>query len=473
MESPIEINIEPLFPDFKKHLDIKNNTRVLFSAPFGMGKTYFLRKFFNSFKDSYGKVVRLRPSRYQVTANESVVDYVLLDIYRQVAGGESVDSSQQKSGQEVAEIAGSNLEKARIGINKVRGTRWYDIVTKMVGVIPGAGPLFQGALDIIGEFGVITESDIKKCLDEEKPNVLIIDDLDRLDPQHIFRIINLLLHDDNDDAEDGMLFGFEKVILVADYNELKKIFRHWHGEGSRHEGYFDKFFNVAPYEYDNDENVRIILGQIDEIVSSFNVSEDIKEYFTEGMRSGYFVYLIYRTLQIGFHLKDARLNLRVLFKAVKYEIPVLSEMQVNPVYVAGFDVVSRSDQIEMLNNSINALKVLLGDKESLIECVRNIADARRDGVEVADEMRTVNSTFGGLIFKVLHDKGLSECSSVGNEDKKVYIPSENSSLTGCPNFVLKVHNQCHLCLLTEAGKKDFDADALQTAVNIYRKRSRK
>ena len=53
-----------------------------------------------------------------------------------------------------------------------------------------------------------------RLLKEEssKENVLIIDDLDRLDPEHIFRILNILsAHNDHFDENK---FSFEKAIIV-------------------------------------------------------------------------------------------------------------------------------------------------------------------------------------------------------------------------------------------------------------------
>ena len=62
----IEIPIKIHFPEFKDHLDIKNNKRILFSGGFGTGKTYFLKKFFNDekYKEKY-KVIHLHPTSFK------------------------------------------------------------------------------------------------------------------------------------------------------------------------------------------------------------------------------------------------------------------------------------------------------------------------------------------------------------------------------------------------------------------------
>ncbi len=39
-EQEFEIDISGLFPKFNDHLNIQNNSRILFSGKFGIGKTY-------------------------------------------------------------------------------------------------------------------------------------------------------------------------------------------------------------------------------------------------------------------------------------------------------------------------------------------------------------------------------------------------------------------------------------------------
>ena len=43
-----EINITRPFDAFDQHISPKENQRILFSAPFGSGKTHFLREYFKS-----------------------------------------------------------------------------------------------------------------------------------------------------------------------------------------------------------------------------------------------------------------------------------------------------------------------------------------------------------------------------------------------------------------------------------------
>ena len=61
---------------FKSFIDLEDNHRMIFSAKFGAGKTYFLKSFFKKDLDSY-EAVFLYPVNYQVCANEDIFEFVL------------------------------------------------------------------------------------------------------------------------------------------------------------------------------------------------------------------------------------------------------------------------------------------------------------------------------------------------------------------------------------------------------------
>ena len=84
-------------------------------------------------------------------------------------------------------------------------------------------------------------------------SVLIIEDLDRIDPAHLFRIMNVLSSQvDNpyySEAPNGNKFGFDKIILVMDYEIARHLFHHFYGKEANYEGYMNKFLNTLPYSY--------------------------------------------------------------------------------------------------------------------------------------------------------------------------------------------------------------------------------
>lgn len=88
--------------------------------------------------------------------------------------------------------------------------------------------------------------------------VLLVEDLDRLDPRHLFRILNVFsAHIDfsykyfsrPDSSIVGNKFGFDNVVFVADFSNIRKIFRHFYGEQTDFDGYIGKFLSSVPYQY--------------------------------------------------------------------------------------------------------------------------------------------------------------------------------------------------------------------------------
>ena len=85
-----------------------------------------------------------------------------------------------------------------------------------------------------------------------KKPVLIIDELDRLDPKHLFRILHVIsahMEDSNTPDKVGNKFGFNNIILVMDYDATKHIFHHFYGDGACYEGYMSKFLSREPFRY--------------------------------------------------------------------------------------------------------------------------------------------------------------------------------------------------------------------------------
>ena len=92
-----------------------------------------------------------------------------------------------------------------------------------------------------------------ETLKENKRSVLILDDFDRIDPEHTFRILNVLsAHIDGDEENK---FGFDHIIIVGDIENLRNIFHHKYGDKTDFWGYFDKFFTVEPYPFNNEQAI--------------------------------------------------------------------------------------------------------------------------------------------------------------------------------------------------------------------------
>ena len=82
--------------------------------------------------------------------------------------------------------------------------------------------------------------------------VLVIEDLDRIDPAHIFRILNVFsahLDDSEESDYSKNKFGFDKVLLLCDYDNVKNIYYHLYGEKTDFNGYISKFSPKGVYTY--------------------------------------------------------------------------------------------------------------------------------------------------------------------------------------------------------------------------------
>ena len=79
-------------------------------------------------------------------------------------------------------------------------------------------------------------------IENKVTTVLLIDDLDRLDPEHVFRLFNIFSAH-YDDVTESNKFGFDKIIFVCDINNIQQMFNHRYGINVEFNGYIDKFYS--------------------------------------------------------------------------------------------------------------------------------------------------------------------------------------------------------------------------------------
>ncbi len=151
---------------------------------------------------------------------------------------------------------------------------------------------------------------IKGKENSEKKNVLIIDDFDRLDPDHVFRILNILsVHNDTWDADNK--FGFDKIIIVCDVDRLEKLFRHKYGVDADFEGYIDKFCSTHFYKFSIEDEIR-----------SYLYANVLPKSMTYSNHEEITVQLYLLTAVISYFLTKQKITMRKLLKVnFKYTIP--------------------------------------------------------------------------------------------------------------------------------------------------------
>lgn len=295
-----DIDVTPLISQFDEHL--KENDRTIFSARFGDGKTWFLNKFIEERSDRYEFIV-LYPVNYQIAPNEAIMEYIKRDILFQLIlkgwlkPGVSIPDAvlfqwyiSQKSGNLFTDVMqvmtslsfvapewqtaiGTLLTIAKEINDKVtaygcfkHGIESEDDFQKAANIIAhlssGAGNPYE--LDMASYLIINTLQQIKN---EGKETVLIIEDMDRVDPAHLFRILNVFsAHMDRvyqcssktvTDAKGNSIeidtlknkFGFDKVVMVLDYETTHHIFSHFYGEQANYLGYISKFIEHNVYYY--------------------------------------------------------------------------------------------------------------------------------------------------------------------------------------------------------------------------------
>lgn len=301
--------------EFYEHIRKEGNYRILFSGRFGKGKTTFLNYFFENqnelgLQQKYFTVF-LRPINYSVAGNDDIFKYIKYDIVLELL----------KKDIQFEENDFSFIETLPLFIQK----HPEKIMGNILSAIPMLGKAFNDYFEktiklheeikshnaTINKHGIgnnieaflesiensnssIYEHDIiTKIIEKaiEKRNqlgeqvVLVIDDLDRLDPDHIFRILNVFAShfDISQNKYQENKFGFNKVILVCDLNNLRNIYKNRYGANVDFIGYIDKFYSSEPYYFINYDDLKDVLKKllVKNKVKCFGNNKNLFTYLSE------------------------------------------------------------------------------------------------------------------------------------------------------------------------------------------------
>ena len=269
-----KIDISDKVKDFAQYLETTD--RIILSAKFGDGKTYLLNELRKdtALKEEY-EFFTIYPVNYSVAKNEDVFEYIKKDIIKQLQEREFLDKIDMEAlfdsvfnFDDLASIVSFLLSFVPMGIfyNKVfnkfcekkklyeerkhTADKYLEKFVNTAGCIyeeDGYTRLIRKAIEWISQDHFLNDGEWK----EKKP-VLLIEDLDRLDPKHLFRILNVVsAHIDDKDKPDtvGNKFGFHNIILVMDYDITRHIFHHFYGNQACYEGYMSKFLSREPFRY--------------------------------------------------------------------------------------------------------------------------------------------------------------------------------------------------------------------------------
>lgn len=450
MNDNLIIQNHTLLDHFKQHLDLPENNDIIFSAPFGTGKTYFLRDdFTEKMKERYN-VIHLYPVNYSVASNEDIFELIKYDLLfdLMLKFGEQIenlDDLQIDKGLAIQLYIQNNFKAfdfiqqvfkstSKLGKNisdvidilKLEKSKYERFVEELKSneydTIKNYFESFKSKKGLL-EFDTISVliKEILAKIKGEKENVLIIDDLDRIDPEHIFRIFNVLSAH-RDQVTQKNKFGFDKVILVCDIENIKRIYEHRYGRNVDFQGYINKFYSRAVYEFDNR---RYIKGQLSDYLKklrypSFSDLGRDYEKFNLSTNFGDGFYHVVHTCVLVF-VTTGHLSLRSLKNLT--ELTFANKILTDPKY-GGFHVNSSRYELFVL---VGYLSNFFGTYERLKEATRAIVKELKDGnlMTLGVETSNFNIILRNLLqmtidLEIMHD----EC-----EEGQYEYTIEGSSLT--------------------------------------------
>lgn len=388
--------------DFGHFLKTERNKRIFFSGKFGTGKTFFLQKFFEEHAGEYD-TYHLFPIRYQISNNENIIELLKYDIFVEllkkypsafkgagkrgvgdwfklaslfikkgnvsvnksllsvIEAGEAVSAFSPdpfcqalgKLGRPLKELL--EIDKAFQEFKEEHTQNHKEAVEKFLTTVNENKDI--SATDYLSYLLCTKIAELKEKAGKNK-SVLILDDFERIDPEHIFRILNIFsAHMEGD--EDNK-FGFDHLIVVGDIQNLKSIFHHKYGAETEFAGYFDKFFTIKPYEFDNEkavaERIPYLLQRIkhnEPLLKNAISEEGIVKHFLE------------EVLTQALAIKA--LNLRQLYRPLKYLFPEVQK----GVYPEDMRIDSCN---KCINIGIRLLIATYNGKKEFLEVLRRIRD---------------------------------------------------------------------------------------------------
>ena len=424
----MEISISEETKRFEEHIDNQNNSRIFFSGIFGIGKTYFLDNFFSDNKKY--EPIFLRPVNYSISSNDDIIDYIKYDIS--------------------FELLSKNLEFEKSTVSKYLSTEYYirenpleaiSILAKMSGkigkpisnIVDGFKTLKENVETYQNSVKVDEKQELISFLEEKtekegsiyhenritalisllieslkieegtkKETVLIVDDLDRLDPEHIFRILNIFACHFDLGVSETNKFGFDKIVIVGDSENIRNIFHAKYGINTDFNGYIDKFFSTEIYEFDNKS---LLKSYINDYVPNLKIEGVLHLKNLRNVKTK----LFYEILR---DLIDARLlNLRTLISSINKQ-HILKDI----TFKTGGKWFS-SDELVMVS-IFNLLISIYGSVSALNLVLQKLS--KRKSFKVMNDLYILEPILCFLDYKV-HKGEPAELYSYGNKELGICI----------------------------------------------------
>ena len=292
MQGQQMIPMDDVINEFDKHL--KSHPRTILSARFGDGKSFFLSAARKRLKNRYA-FLTVYPVNYQVAENQDIFEYIkrdlLVQLYAQGLVPESYEIPDniasffflQNNWQQFAEeflktlsyLDTSNAITATLGAAKflVAMKKKYDTFKNNGGEI---GERLDNFIEGFDNKGIYESDPITSILCDIikswkkghrlRKVCLVFEDMDRIDPAHIFRILNVISAQmdygykygvsPKSSSLAGNKFGVDNIVVCLDYDNLKHIFHHFYGPKACFDGYINKFSDKGIFHYSLQEQVQ-------------------------------------------------------------------------------------------------------------------------------------------------------------------------------------------------------------------------
>ena len=245
-------------------LFFSQNRRIIFSAPYGAGKSYFLDAFFKE-KEGWHNIV-INPLNYQICGNEDIFQLIQRDILVSLYAIDPkiIDNPSDKKLKTIIAFAGTIINSLDISIPFACNLNPKQLVSAIAGLkklYKSTKHIRFGASEVCGKYGSIAGE-----LSEANPFSelicryvdllhnrgarisLTIDDYDRMDPGQIFRLFNVFSTCVYNNDDNANRFGLDRIILVCDVDNIRKIFHHQYGDAD-FKSYISKFSPNPPFFY--------------------------------------------------------------------------------------------------------------------------------------------------------------------------------------------------------------------------------